>query len=72
MTNAQENKTFDFATAVKYLLDGRSVRVVDWGDGIYISFFGTSMLYAFYPDSGRELNTFSRWDFTSEWELYNG
>lgn len=70
MPQTQNSQTFDFCTAVKYLLDGKKVRSIDWNEGIYICFLG-SLLVVFFSARHYEVNSFNRADFLSFWELYD-
>ena len=72
MNNISENKTFDFATAVKYLQEGKKVRFVDWSDGEYL-YFSVSEYSSvlFHEPSGLEYYANPSFVYSVQWELYN-
>ncbi|MDD3467068.1 MAG: hypothetical protein PHE67_07950 [Campylobacterales bacterium] len=75
MAETNENKTFDFVTAVKYLQEGKSVRCVDWKKDIYIRANRDGIIRHFSSRTGRPVRitfTFFVSHFISDWELYNG
>lgn len=62
------NNTFDFATAVKYLQEGKKIRQTSWlPSDKYLELRGTS-LWSNYDS----LYVFDCYCFSSIWELYNG